>query len=343
MDKRYNPQEFENKIYKRWEKSKAFTPKRLKKQKPFSIIMPPPNANAPLHIGHAMFVTLEDIMIRYHRMKGDPCLWLPGADHAGILTQVVFERKLADKRKTRFDLGRKKFIAECMKFTQKNKKIMYDQLKKIGASCDWTREKFTLDRKISSEVLQTFIELYKNGLAYRGDRLINWCPRCMTALSDLEVEYKEIKTKLYYIKYPLKTHSNITGQKRFLVVVTTRPETMLGDTALAVHPEDKRYQQFIRQKVTLPLVNREIPVIADKTVDPEFGTGVVKVTPAHDPNDYKMGLKHKLKIISVINFENKMTKAAGKEFVGLTSEKAREKIAETLNKNNLLIKKRTFL
>ena len=343
MDKRYNPQKFENKIYKRWEKLKAFTPRRNKKKKPFSIIMPPPNANAPLHIGHAMFATLEDIMIRYRRMKGDSCLWLPGADHAGILTQVVFERKLVDKRKTRFDLGRKKFVSECMKFTQNNKKIMYDQLKKIGASCDWTRQKFTLDRKISSEVLRTFVELYKNGLAYRGDRLINWCPRCMTALSDLELEYIDIKSKLSYIKYPLKIHSTITGQERFLVVATTRPETMFGDTAIAVNPEDKRYQKFIGQRVILPLIGREIPVIADKTVDLEFGTGVVKVTPAHDFDDYKMALKHKLKIISVIDFNNKMTKKAGKEFSGLTSKEAREKIIETLNKKNLLIKSRTHI
>jgi len=344
MDKRYNPPEFENKIYKRWEKSKAFTIKRRnKKKKPFSIIMPPPNANAPLHIGHAMFVSLEDIMIRYHRMKGDPCLWLPGADHAGILTQVVFERKLAKKGKTRFNLGRKKFYQECMKFTQNNKKIMYYQLKKIGASCDWSREKFTLNRKISSEVLRTFIQLYKDGLAYRGDRLINWCPRCMTALSDLEIEYKEVKTKLWYIKYPLKAHSNITGQKRFLVVATTRPETMFGDTALAVHPEDKRYQQFIGQKVVLPLVKREIPVIADKVVDPEFGTGVVKITPAHDPDDWQMGLKHKFKVISVINFDNKMTEQAGEEFKDLTIEETREKLKEKLNKQNLLIKVRTYV
>lgn len=343
MDKKYKPQKFENKIYKRWEKLKAFTPKRNKRKKPFSIIMPPPNANAPLHIGHAMFAALEDIMIRYHRMKGYSCLWLPGADHAGILTQVVFEKKLADKRKTRFDLGRKKFISECMKFTQNNKKIMYDQLKKIGASCSWTREKFTLDRKISSEVLRTFIELYKNGLVYRGDRLIKWCPRCMTTLSDLELEYMDIKTKLSYIKYPLKTHSTITGQEIFLVVATTRPETIFGDTAIAVNPEDKRYQKFIGQKVILPLTEREIPVIADKTVDLKFGTGVVKVTPGHNLGDYKIGIKHKLEIISVVDFNNKMTKKAGKEFSGLTSKEAREKILEILNKKNLLIKSRAHI
>ena len=184
---------------------------------------------------------------------------------------------------------------------------MYQQLKKIGASCDWTREKFTLDTKISKQVLSTFIQLHKDGLVYRGERLINWCPRCMTALSDLEIKHKKIKSRLYFIKYPLKIRSNITGQKRFLVVATTRPETLFGDTAVAVHPEDKRYSQFVGQKVILPLTKREIPVIADKNIDPEFGTGAVKITPAHDPNDYKIGLKHNLPSFSVIGFDNKMS------------------------------------
>ncbi len=343
MDKRYKPQEFETRTYQLWEKTKAFTSKRNKKQQPFTIIMPPPNANAPLHIGHAMFVALEDILIRYHRMKGDASLWLPGADHAGILTQVVFERKLAAKGKNRFDLGRSKFYRQCLKFTQNNKKIMYNQLKKLGASCDWTREKFTLDADISKQVLLTFVQLYQNGLAYRGDRLINWCPRCMTALSDLEVEYKEIKGKFWYIKYPLKIHSDVTGQKRYLVVATTRPQTMLGDTALVVHPDDGRYNQFIGQKVILPLVGREIPIVADKMVDPEFGTGVVKVTPAHDPIDWQIGLRHKLKIISVIGFDSKMTAEAGQDFAGLNVEEARKKIVESLNKKNLLLKDRIHM
>lgn len=342
MEKRYQPQRFEDAIYKLWEQTKAFTPRKSKSRKPFSIIMPPANANAPLHIGHAMFVTLEDIIIRYHRMKQESALWLPGTDHAGILTQVVFERKLARKGKTRFDLGRKKFYQQCLKFTQENKKIMYSQIKKLGASCDWTREKFTLNKKISQQVLLTFVQLYKDGLAYRGERLINWCPRCMTALSDLEVEYKEIKGRLWFIKYPLKTLSQITGQTRFLIVATTRPETMLGDTAIAVHPKDKRYQKFVGQKITLPLVNREIPIIADESVDPEFGTGVVKVTPAHDPDDWRTGLKHKLEVISVIGFDNKMTAFSGEEYAGLTSQKAREKIINKLNKLNLRIKERTY-
>lgn len=342
MDKRYRPEAWEDKIYNSWEKKKAFIPKRLSKQKPFSIIMPPPNANAPLHIGHAMFVSLQDILVRYHRLLGDQCLWLPGADHAGILTQVVFEKHLAQKGKTRFDLGKKRFYQECMKFTQKNKKIMYDQFKRLGASCDWKRQRFTLDRNISSEVIRTFVKLYEDCLAYRGERLINWCPRCMTSLSDLEVKYKEVKTKLWYIKYPLKRHSSITGETRFLVVATTRPETMLGDTGLAVHPDDQRYQKFIGQKAILPLVGRELSVVSDALVDPEFGTGVVKITPAHDPQDWRIGAKHKLKPISVIDFDNKMTEAAGEEFGGLEAKEARKKIVEKLNKKNLLIKQRAY-
>ncbi len=342
MNKRYQPQAFEQDIYNLWEKNKVFTAIKDKKKQPFCIVMPPPNANAPLHIGHAMFLTVEDILARFQRMKGLSVLLLPGADHAGILTQVVFEKKLAKEGKTRFDLGRKKFFKECLCFTLKNKEIMYDQFKKLGTSCDWTREKFTLDKDVSKQVLLTFIKLYKEGLAYRGTRLINWCPRCMTALSDLEVEYKEIKSKLWYIKYPLKDKAQITGQQRFLVVATTRPETMMGDTAVAVNPEDTRYQKFIGQTIKLPIVKREIPVIADNYVDPEFGTGVVKVTPAHDSDDWKVGEKHQLKVISVIDFNNRMNKNAG-SYIGLKANDARAKIIEYLNRKNLLIKERAYL
>jgi len=356
MEKKYQPQELEDKIYQLWEKAKTFIPKIKKyskknssiasfqndNNKTFTIVMPPPNANAPLHIGHAMFITLEDIMARYHRMKGDLTLLLPGADHAGILTQVVFERKLAKEGKNRSDLGREKFYKQCLEFTLNNKKIMASQFKKIGASCDWTREKFTLDPKISKQVLLTFIELFKDGLAYRGKRLINWCPRCQTALSDLEIEYQNEKSKLWFVKYPLKTHADVTNTTMYLMVATTRPETILGDTALAVNPDDDRYQQFIGKKALVPLVNREIPVIADKKVDPQFGTGVVKVTPAHDPDDYQTGLKHRLAMITVIGFDNKMNAAAGSEFKGLSVLEARKKIAEKLGQLNLLVKDRPY-
>jgi valyl-tRNA synthetase len=336
LDKRWQPREHEDALYRLWEKQKTFSPKRGRKQQPFTIIMPPPNANGSLHIGHAMFVTLEDILVRFQRMRGKATLMLPGADHAGILTQVVFERELAKKGKTRFDLGRETFYRACFAFSQKNKQVMYNQIKKLGASCDWSREKFTLDKDISREVVRTFIQLHQDQLVYRAERLINWCPRCMTALSDLEVEYHEVDGQLYFIKYPLVTHSKITGEQRFIIVATTRPETMLGDTAVAVHPDDKRYQAFVGQKISLPLTNRQVPVIADRQVDPEFGTGAVKVTPAHDPVDFAIGQRHHLESISVIGFDNQMTQAAG-TFAGLSAKKARQEMIAALQKKDYLI------
>ena len=343
LDKQYQHQKIESRIYRKWERLRVFTPpKRGKVKTPFSIIMPPPNANGSLHVGNAMFVTLEDIMARFQRMKGKTTLMLPGADHAGILTQVVFERKLAKEGKTRFDLGRRKFFKECLKFSQENKKTMYAQIKKIGASCDWTREKFTLDKDVSQQVIKTFIQLHKDGLIYRAERLVNWCPRCMTALSNLEVEYQEVQAKLYFIKYPLLQHSSLTGEQRFLIVATTRPETMLGDTAIAINPEDNRYTNFVGQKIILPLKDRKIPVIADKQVDPEFGTGVVKITPAHDQNDFEIGNKHHLPNIRVIGFDNKMTKEAGR-FAGLTPLKAREEILQELQSQDLLINAKRYI
>ena len=341
LDKRYQPQQFEDKIYRLWEKTGAFTPRRNQKKTPFTLVMPPPNANGSLHIGHAMFVTLEDILTRYQRMKGKPALMVPGADHAGILTQVVFERKLAKEGKSRFDLGRKKFYRKCFKFTQENKKIMYSQIKKLGASCDWTREKFTLDKDVSKQVIETFVQLYKDKLIYRAERMINWCPRCMTALSDLEVEHKEIDGFLYLIKYPLIQHSKITGEQRFIIVATTRPETMLGDTAVAVHPDDKRYSKFVGQRIALPLTNREIPIIADKKVDPEFATGAVKVTPAHDPIDFEIGISHNLPSIKVIGFDNRMLPGTG-QFAKLKLSVAREKVIKKLQQEDLLINHKRY-
>lgn len=331
MDKKFRPAEIEEKIYKKWEKSGAFTPKVDPQKKAFSIVIPPPNANAPLHVGHALFVTLQDIMTRYHRMKGDSTLWLPGADHAGILTQVVYERKLAQEGKTRQDLGRERFYQETYAFTQRNKKAMYNQLRILGASCDWTREKFTLDPQISETVLETFVKLHKDGLTYRGERLVSWCPRCETALSNLEVEHEDKKDSLWFIKYPL------VNSEGFITVATTRPETMLGDTAVAVNPKDRRYKGRGGGKVVLPLVNREIPIIADESVDPEFGTGAVKVTPAHDPDDYEMGKRHKLSSVTVIGFDDRMTKEAG-EYSGMDKKKARAKIIRDLKEQDLLEK-----
>ncbi|MFQ6003578.1 MAG: valine--tRNA ligase, partial [Candidatus Zixiibacteriota bacterium] len=292
--------------------------------------MPPPNANAPLHVGHAMFVTIEDILTRYQRMKGKSSLWLPGADHAGILTQVVFERHLAKKGKTRYDLGRKKFYQQCFEFTQENKERMFAQIKALGASCDWSREKFTLDPEISKQVLETFVRLYQDGLIYRGRRLVNWCPRCTTALSDLEVIHQEQKDPLYFVKYPLKKGGELT-------VATTRPETMFGDTALAVNSKDKRWKKFVGRTALLPIIHREIPIIADSRVDPEFGTGVVKITPAHDPQDFEIGKRHQLEVRRVIDFDLKLNEKAG-PYQGLDIFKAREKLAQDLKNKGLLLK-----
>lgn len=328
MDKIYQHQDIEEKWYSFWEKNNYFKPKPGKNY--FSIILPPPNANGRLHIGHAMYV-IEDIMVRYHRMKGDSTLWLPGADHAGILTQVVYERELEKQGKNRHDLGREKFFEQTFKFTQHNKEQMYQQLRRLGFSLDWSREKFTLDPEISRVVHETFKKLYEDDLIYRGTRMINWCPRCATVLSDLEVIHKEKEGNLWFIKYPLK------GSKDFITVATTRPETMLGDTAVAVNPNDKRYKKLIGKVVVLPLMNREIPLIADEMVDSEFGTGAVKITPAHDPNDYEAGIRHNLEQIQVIGFDDKMTDKSGK-YSKLDKYVARKKILEDLENLNLLEK-----
>ena len=333
MDKAYKPENVEKRIYDFWEKQKLFTPKIEKGKKPFTIIMPPPNSNASLHCGHAMFVTVEDILARYYRMLGRPTLWLPGADHAGILTQVVFERKLKEKCKTRYDLGRKKFFSETMRFTLDNKKLMEGQLRALGASCDWTRNSFTLDEKFNKPIYTIFKKLYDQKLIYRAKRMINWCSRCETALSDLEVEHKEEKSKLWFIKYPLKAGNG------FIKVATTRPETMLGDTAVAVNPKDKRYKHLIGKTAILPLMNREIPIIADKRIEIEFGTGAVKITPAHDPIDFEIGKQHKLEFIQVIGFDNKMTKQADK-YAGLETKQARKKVLTDLKKLGLLEKEK---
>lgn len=335
LPKRYNPKTVEEKIYKFWEKGGFFRPKIIKGKKPFTIIMPPPNANAPLHVGHALFITIEDIMIRYHRMCEEPTLWLPGADHAGILTQVTFERKLVEEGKTKYNLGRKKFFSEIMKFTLANKKTMERQVKALGASCDWTRNSFTLDPKFDKLIYTVFQKLYNESLIYRDKKMINWCPRCETALSDLEVIHKETKSKLWYINYPLKSG------KKFITVATTRPETMLGDTAVAVNPKDKRYKSLVGKSVILPLMDREIPIIADQAVDPEFGTGAVKITPAHDPDDFEISQRQKLKTIQVIGFDGKMTKEAEK-YAGLETREARKKVLVDLKKLGLLKKEKNY-
>lgn len=337
IDKTYEPNKVEQKIYKLWEKSGYFNPDKLPvkkgkskkaKVKNFCIIMPPPNANGPLHFGHALFVALEDIMIRYHRMKGEKTLWLPGADHAGFETQVVFDKKLEKEGRNRFQINREKLYKEMLTFTLENKKIMKRQLKKLGASCDWSREKFTLDKNIVSETQNTFIDLYNDGLVYRGERIVNWCVKHQTSLSDLEIKYEERTDPLYFIKYgPLE-------------LATVRPETKFGDTAVAVNPKDKRYRQYIGKEIEIEtlLGPAKIKVIADEAVDPEFGTGAVKVTPSHDPADFEIWQRHKNEIpppIEVIDKYGQLNEKTG-PYQGMKIIEARKKISEDLAKKGLL-------
>jgi len=326
MDKTYNHLDHEEKIYKLWEKSAAFTPKIVKRKKPFTIIMPPPNASDPLHIGHARFVTTEDILIRYHRMLGEPTLWLPGADHAGIETQYVFEKKLAKKGKGRFDYDPETLYKMIWDYVLENKDTMEKQLRQLGASCDWTRNKFTLDPDIIKIVYKTFKKLYDDGLIYRGERIVNYCPRCGTSFSELEVNHVERDDTMYYLDYGPVT------------VATVRPETIFADVAVAVNPKDKRFKKLIGKVARLPIVGRELPIIADNLVDPDFGTGALKVTPGHDPTDFEIGQKHKLPLVSVIDREGKMINTPAK-YIGLSAKKGRRAVVEDLESQNLIKKK----
>ncbi|MFC1700694.1 valine--tRNA ligase [Patescibacteria group bacterium] len=320
----YDPKENENKIYEQWEKAGLFKPD-AKKKKTYSIVIPPPNVTGELHMGHALNAFIQDILTRHKRMSGFQTLWIPGTDHAGIATQNVVEKKLKKQGLSRHDLGREKFLKEVWAWKKEYGNKILTQLKRLGASCDWSRTKFTMDSDYQEAVKTAFVKYYKKGWIYQGKRVINWCTRCQTSLSDLELEYKEEKGKLWYIKY---------GK---ITVATTRPETMLGDTAVAVNPKDERYKNLIGTKIILPLINREIPIIADRLIDIEFGTGAVKVTPAHSMVDAEIGLKHKLKIIQVIDERGKMTKEA-KQYAGLNVLEAREKIIEELDKQNLIEK-----
>jgi valyl-tRNA synthetase len=326
MDKVYNHKDIEAKLYHTWEKRGYFKPEINSKGKPYCIILPPPNANAPLHFGHAMFV-IEDILVRYHRMKGHKTLWLPGADHAGFETQFVFEKKLQEEGKSRFDFSREELYSLIWDHVQKNKSGMENQLRKLGFSLDWSREKFTLDPEVVSLVHKTFKKMYDEGLIYRGLRLVNYCTRDGTSFSDLEVVYEEKNSPLYYIKY---------GP---LVLATTRPETKFGDTGIAVHPKDKRYKQYVGKEIEIDTVlgKAKIKAVADESVDPEFGTGVVKITPAHDFTDFATGKRHNLPLKQVIGFDGKMNHLAGK-FAGLYVKKAREEIVNEMQKKGLIEK-----
>ena len=332
LSKVYEPKEYEEDIYALWEKSQAFVPKNRGSDESFSIVVPPPNANGNLHLGHGLTLALEDIAVRYHRMKGEAALLLPGADHAGFETQVVYEKKLAATGKSRFDFTREELYQQIWDFVAENKDNYETQFRKLGASVDWSRYVYTLDQKIVNRAYATFKKMWDEGLIYRGERLVNFCTFHGTGFADIEVSHKEEKGHLWYIKYPLTDGS---GE---VVVATTRPETMLGDTAVAVHPKDERYKASIGKTVKLPLTHREIPIIADEFVDKEFGTGAVKITPAHDPNDFDAGQRHDLPMISVITHEGKMSHEVPEAYRGLKSSEARQKVVADLEAQGFLEK-----
>ena len=333
LSKAYDPKKYEDLIYKIWETSGAFVPKHRGSKESYSIVVPPPNANGNLHIGHGLNMSIMDIAVRYHRIKGEASLLLPGADHAGFETWVVYEKILATRGKSRFDFTREELYSQIWDFVAENKDNYEKQFRQLGASVDWSRYVYTLDKKIIKQAYQSFKKMWDDGLIYRAEKLVNFCTYHGTGFADIEVTHKESKGHLWYIKYPLTDGS---GE---LVVATTRPETMLGDTAVAVHPEDKRYTKFVGKTVKLPLTNREIPVVADSFVDIKFGTGAVKITPAHDPNDYAMAERHDLPKISVIGHDGLITHEAPAEFVGLDINAGREKVVNTLIDQDFLVKR----
>ncbi len=332
INKNYEPNKIEKKWYDFWIKKRYFHPKIDKNKKPFTVLIPPPNVTGILHMGHVLNNTIQDVVIRYKRMTQIPTLWIPGVDHAGIATQNVVEKQLAKEGKTRYDVGRKELVNRIWKWKEEKGGRIIEQLKQLGASCDWDRQRFTMDEKLTEAVKEVFIRLYDKGLIYKGKRIINWCPRCHTALANDEVEHTDEKGYLWHIRYPF------TDGSGFLTVATTRPETMLGDTAVAVNPNDERYKNIVGKTVSLPLTDRKIPVIADEYVDMEFGSGCVKITPAHDPNDFEVGNRHNLERILVIDDHGKMNENAGKEFEGLDRFAARKKIIKMLKEQNLLEK-----
>jgi len=300
-------------------------------KKPFCIVIPPPNVTGILHMGHALNVTLQDIMIRYRRMQGYNTLWMPGMDHAGIATQNVVEQELAREGLNRHDLGREKFIERVWQWKEKYGGIILEQLKRLGASCDWERQRFTMDEGLSRAVREVFVRLYRDGLIYQGDYIVNWCPRCHTAISDLEVEYEEEQGHLWHIRYP---YTDGSGE---VIVATTRPETMLGDTAVAVHPEDPRYRDVVGQTVILPLMNRPIPIIADDYVSMDFGTGAVKITPASDPADFAMASRHQLPVIKILD-GNAVINEAGGPYQGLDRDACRAQVVADLEREGYLVR-----
>lgn len=329
LAKVYNPREIAPKWIERWFNSNIFTPNTNKKGETFSIVLPPPNVTGNLHIGHALGFTLDDIVVRYKRMKGFITVWVPGTDHAGIATQNVVEKELAKEGINRYDLGRERFLEKVWEWKRIYRDNIVNQLKQMGFSCDWSRERFTMDEHCSKAVRTAFVSLYKKGLIYKGERIINWCPRCRTALSDIEVEYEEANDKLYYIRYPIKDGGYVT-------IATVRPETMLGDTAVAVNPEDDRYKSLIGKTAILPLVGRELPIVADSAVESSFGTGALKVTPAHDPVDFEIGLRHNLPSVKVIDLDGNIDCPDLSDYNGLDRFTARKLIVKHLEEKGYL-------
>ena len=330
LKEKYNPKDFEDELYQRWEEKGYFKPSMDKTKENYCIMMPPPNVTGKLHMGHALDGTIQDILIRFKRMQGYNTLWLPGSDHASISTEMKVVQKLKEEGKTKQDLGRKKFLEEAWDWTKLYGGTIQEQQRKLGCSCDWERRRFTLDEGMSDAVLEEFINLYKQGYIYKGTRMVNWCPNCHTAISDAEVEYKEEASHLWHLRYKIK------GEDRYVEVATTRPETMLGDTAVAVNPEDKRYTDIVGKTCIVPIVNREIPIIADEFVETEFGTGCVKITPAHDPNDYQAGLKHKLEFIEVFDDKTIMGDLMP-EVKGMKAIEARKIIVKKLEELGALV------
>ncbi|MCK4326483.1 valine--tRNA ligase, partial [bacterium] len=328
---KYNPKPVEERWYRFWEEKGYFQAEAYSRKKPYCIVIPPPNITGSLHMGHALNNTLQDILIRWKKMHGDNALWIPGVDHAGIATQNVVEKELAEAGINRHQLGREKFVEKVWEWKEKYGSTIINQLKRLGCACDWRRSRFTLDEGCSRAVKEEFVRLYQEGLIYQANYIINWCPRCRTALSDIEVEHQEIKGKLYYINYPLES-----GEDQ-VTVATTRPETMLGDVAVAVHPDDKRYQRLIGKTLILPLVGRKLAIITDERIDPSFGTGAVKITPAHDPDDFEIGLKQKLSQVVVIDETGKMTEEAGR-YRGMDRYQCREDILKDLKSQRYLVK-----
>ena len=333
LPKVYEPQEVEGRIYEMWESNGCFEGHRDPDKKPFTIVMPPPNVTGQLHMGHAMDSTLQDILTRFKRMQGYAALWLPGTDHAGIATQIKVEEELRkNEGLSRYDLGREKFLERVWDWKHKYGNRIVEQQKKLGASCDWSRSRFTMDEGLSKAVRHVFVSLYKKGLIYKGSRIINWCPNCVTALSDAEVEYQDKPGSFWHIRYPIQGEEG-----RYVIVATTRPETMLGDTGVAVNPNDERYKDIVGKKCILPLVGREMPIVADEYVDMEFGTGCVKMTPAHDPNDFEVGLRQNLETIRVLDDNGKVVEGYGK-YSGMDRYEARKAIVADLEEGGWLVK-----